>query len=313
MNGETTNISIAPTKFMGKTIGITHTQTKRLATKKLTSKIYESLQHIDSRPIRGEYKTWIYKSYLIPSILFNLTVDRISAATSKKIQLKSTSYLKKWLRLPRCVTISALFHPDVLNLPYLPHKLEKCKLRFLAPISLSIDHNVQSLTFLINDPQFLQDEELPPNSVTTLPLCTISKKSDLKRLYRMLQDRQIEAWTDHLESLSVQNKLLGLIPLEAESKVWSRILTSLPAGQLSFLIRAGIDCLPTPMTLSRWKYQCDTSCKLCHSPRCTTHHILNYCPTSLNPRKVHLETRLYFTVFSPNFKIKSTTICTNLC
>ena len=64
--------------------------------------------------------------------------------------------------------------------------------------------------------------------------------------------------------------------------MWFRIITSLPAGQLSFLLRAGIDCLPTPVTLSRWRYQCDSSCKLCHYSSCTVHHILNCCPASLN-------------------------------
>ena len=80
----------------------------------------------------------------------------------------------------------------------------------------------------------------------------------------------------HLESLSVQRKFIELIPLESESKVWSRIVTSLPAGQL---ICAGIDCLPT---LSRWRFQCNKSCLLCHRPLCTVHHILNCCPVGLS-------------------------------
>ena len=113
----TKSISAAPTKFLGETIGITPTQSKRLTAKKLCFKIYESLARIDERPICGEYKIWIYKCYIIPSILFNLTVDRISLATSKKIQSKITSYLKRWLKLPKCVTLSFPFHPEVLNLP----------------------------------------------------------------------------------------------------------------------------------------------------------------------------------------------------
>ena len=83
----------------------------------------------------------------------------------------------------------------------------------------------------------------------------------------------------HQESLTVQNKLLDII--ESKSRVWSRILTSLPFGQLSFIVRAGIDCLPTPMTLSRWKYRVDPSCGLCGALQCTMSHILNGCPTSL--------------------------------
>jgi hypothetical protein len=92
-----------------------------------------------------------------------------------------------------------------------------------------------------------------------------TKKIDLRHLYRALHKDHAAIWSSHVESLSVQKKFLDLIPLELESHVWSRILFSLPAGQLSFLIRAGIDCLPTPVTLSRWKYQCVQSCKLCHS------------------------------------------------
>ena len=35
--------------------------------------------------------------------------------------------------------------------------------------------------------------------------------------------------------------------LEDSNQVWKRILQSLPAGQLSFLLRAGTDTLPTPL------------------------------------------------------------------
>lgn len=68
LEGHTTNISIAPTKFLGETLGITPTLTKRLSSKKLCSKIYDLLTKIDERPIRGEYKVWIYKCYLIPFV-----------------------------------------------------------------------------------------------------------------------------------------------------------------------------------------------------------------------------------------------------
>ena len=87
--------------------------TKQFSGKNLCSKIYDLLTKINERPIHGEYKVWIYKCYLIPSVLFNLTVDKISLATSRKIQSKITSYLKKWIKLPRCATLASLFHPDV--------------------------------------------------------------------------------------------------------------------------------------------------------------------------------------------------------
>ena len=282
-NGQTSNVSSTPTKFLGETIGATPNQSKHLAGKKLCQMIYSNLKSIDERPIRGEYKIWIYKAYLTPSIRFNLTVDRISQSIVSKIQTKITSYLKKWLSLPRCATLSSLFHPDVLNLPYIPHEHEKAKLRLLASASLSSDANINSLESLITSPEFIESQLIPSNSVQVLTSHgPPTLKKELTKLYSVLKKTHSDSWNSHLESLSVQRKFLEVIPLEAESRVWTRIISSLPAGQLSFMIRAGIDCLPSPINLSRWKYRCDPSCNLCQSSPCTVHHILNCCPVSLN-------------------------------
>ena len=60
------------------------------------------------------------------------------------------------------------------------------------------------------------------------------------------------------------------------------MLAGLPVGQLSFLLRAGADCLPTPMNLCHWNYRVSNSYPLCQSPNATTAHILNGCPEALN-------------------------------
>ena len=57
---------------------------------------------------------------------------------------------------------------------------------------------------------------------------------------------------------------------------------ALPAGQLSFLLRAGVDCLPSPVNLQRWRIQTDPKYPLCYSKPCTTNHILNYCTAALS-------------------------------
>ena len=70
--------------------------------------------------------------------------------------------------------------------------------------------------------------------------------------------------------------------MEGTSRVWNRMLAGLPAGQLSFLLRAGADCLPTPMNLCHWNYRVSNSYPLCQSPNATTVDILNGCPEALN-------------------------------
>ena len=70
--------------------------------------------------------------------------------------------------------------------------------------------------------------------------------------------------------------------LEKENRVWNHIKDSLPPGQLSLILRAASDTLPTPLNLHRWKIRTDSKCSLCNSIHPTVNHILNAGPTSLN-------------------------------
>ena len=258
--------------------------------KKITEKVYRALDEIDKRPIRGEYKVWIYKSYLVPSLTFNLTVERIPKSVISKLQTRATSLIKRWLNVPRCATLASLFHPEVTNLPYLPHTHEKAKLRLLAQVYVSQDTRIQDLQSLILNPAFGAREAIPPRSTDTMltngrPPNAQSAQSVLNTFNTALASRHCDEWNSHLESLSVQKKLLDVVQLEQQTHVWSRIMFSLPAGQMSFLIRAGIDCLPSPVNLCRWKIQCDPSCPLCRTRPCTVRHILSCCPTALNQER----------------------------
>ena len=58
-------------------------------------------------------------------------------------------------------------------------------------------------------------------------------------------------------------------------------MDGMPSGQLSFMLKAGSDTLPTPMNLQRCKIQVSSHCKLCQRPQATTGHILSACPEAL--------------------------------
>ena len=58
-------------------------------------------------------------------------------------------------------------------------------------------------------------------------------------------------------------------------------MDGLPAGQMSFLLRAGSDTLPTPLNLKRWRLRMDSTCPLCGHTQSTIHHILSSCPEAL--------------------------------
>ena len=85
-------------------------------------------------------------------------------------------------------------------------------------------------------------------------------------MVKYLQNQHIDYWNSSLDHLSVQSKFKDIIDLQPESRTWNRLPSGLPAGQISFLIRAGTDCLPTPLNLRRWRYRVSSLCPLCNSP-----------------------------------------------
>ena len=58
-------------------------------------------------------------------------------------------------------------------------------------------------------------------------------------------------------------------------------MDGMPSGQLSFMLKAGSDTLPTPMNLQRYKIQVSSHCKFCQRPQAMTGHFLSACPEAL--------------------------------
>ena len=290
VNGSTRNIADAPTKILGKLIAGSPSSTKQALAAKLDKKILSAMQRLDDRPIRGEFKVWIWKNYLAHSLRFMLMVDAVQESVLVKIQKKVTKYIKRWLNLPRCCTLATVFHPDVLNLPFLPQLREQAKMSMITAIELSKDEHIKQCLSLLSDPGFLSRNEISQNVKSALNAAKMSVsetsnalsarlKSEMKQSIRQ---NHIAHWNSTLDHLQVQSKFKDIVALEGTSHIWNRMLMGLPVGQLSFLLRAGSDCLPTPMNLYRWNYRVSNSCPLCQSPNATTAHILNGCPEALN-------------------------------
>ena len=169
-----------------------------------------------------------------------------SRTNTKLEQTRATSFIKRWLNVPRCATLASLFHLEVTNLPYLPRTHKKAKLRLLAQVYVSRDARIQDLHSLILNPAFGVREAIPARSSDT-----------------MLINHHL------LNAPSVQSVLRTSTPpnqaplRRLQHPPVDRIMFSLPVGQMSFFIRAGIDCLPPPVNLCRWKIHCDPSCPLC--------------------------------------------------
>ena len=116
---------------------------------------------VDQRPLRGEYKVWIYKNYLAPSLFFHIAVDVIPESVIKFFQSSAMRLIKKWLNFPRCATPVAVFHPEVLNLPFFPHLREKVKLAFVSEIEESRDPYIRQAQDILNLPEYKNAQSIP--------------------------------------------------------------------------------------------------------------------------------------------------------
>ena len=95
-------------------------------------------------------------------------------------------------------------------------------------------------------------------------------------------------WEHQVNKLTVQSTLLEVTPLGQLSPVWKRLMFGLPAGHLSFLATASIDCLPTPTSLARWNM------KVIPTMPAIVLHVQAHpqlLQNSTEPRTIHLVTR----------------------
>jgi len=81
-------------------------------------------------------------------------------------------------------------------------------------------------------------------------------------------------------------------------------------GQLSFLLRASWDTLPTAVNLCRWHIQSNAKCTLCDSIQPTTAHILGGCPvqqwyTYHHNRVLHIVVSRLTTLFADHQDVRA--------
>jgi hypothetical protein len=219
---KTTNLCDQPAKFLGSTIAVSSLQAKKKASSDLISKVTSALSSIDKRPIRGEYKLWIYKHYLVPSLRFVLSVNAINHTTLLDIQRRATRYIKSWLNLPRCCTLAPIFHPDTLNVPQIKHQYAKAKVQILASVIRTDDPLIRELA-----PSILSDLSEGPMGIPSLSHTaleathnSVSHLHDIPKAasnyIRTITEEELDT---HTSTLTVQNKIADITGLEKDAKL----------------------------------------------------------------------------------------------
>ena len=150
------------------------------------------------------------------------------------------------LNLPKCCTLASIFSAEVLNLPFLPHYQESAKLSLVSSVENSRDPMVKECVALLFNPEFIAQNQFPSECPSLLQMARESisqltescKSPSVKTvLKKSLHKQHIDFWKySRLDQLQVQSKFKDIVVLEPESRTWNRLITGLPAGQLSFLL-----------------------------------------------------------------------------
>ena len=73
--GSITSIVEKPTTFLGSIVAYNSKSRKKLANSAFSTILTAHLQGLDRAPVRGEYKVWMYRRYVIPSLHYELSVN----------------------------------------------------------------------------------------------------------------------------------------------------------------------------------------------------------------------------------------------
>ena len=279
----------------------------------LESKVKEKLQNLEKMAVRNEFKLEIYKSYVLPSLRFLLTVHDLPITHLKKLDAVADKYLKSWAGLPKCAT-TAIIHLntalDIKNISTLykeTHAVTHASTRLQADdrVNQIIDNKLARESQLIRKQSVtVQSEsvykdalnyncvqgEIPGVTPEVLPLSDEDNtalpppqkfvedvKKDVKTTIVFEESQQI---LNHVKSLISQGHFLELTKIEQVDATWKSFIFNLPKGTMKWLLNASINTLPSKANLRQWGKVTNDKCWC--SKKQTLNHILNGCKRALD-------------------------------
>ena len=282
--GITKSITEGGTKFLGKSLEVSLSATKSVANKKMCNLLSNLLSTTDVLPIRGEYKLWLYRNYIISLLRFHLSVDAVTKGAVTKMENMATCYLKKWLGLPRSATRAVLYYPGMCC-PSISQVSRQARLSLLSCIDASSDYQLQELGLQLHLGDAYLQTHASDYSILSEARSQLTSFPMARQLYllskKLIAADECSCYNKHLDTLSVQCKLKDSVSLESCCGTWNRLLLGCNPGHISFVLRAASDTLPTAVNLQRWRIQCSAKCSLCGCTQPTTAHVLGGCPSAL--------------------------------
>ena len=89
-DGNIINVVEKPTTFLGSIVAGIQKSRKRASNSAFSVALNSHLQHLDDTPVRREYKVWMYRRYVMPSLHYKLSVNSTSVSIIKKLNSLAT-------------------------------------------------------------------------------------------------------------------------------------------------------------------------------------------------------------------------------
>ena len=295
-----TSITEKPIRYLGKTYNMSLNE--RMQIEETVKQAKHELNKIDKCKVPGRYKCWMMQHMLLPRLLWPLSIYNIPATKVDYIQGLMTKALKRWLGLPRSLSVDCLFsRSSKLQMPYtsLNEEVKVAKARNMMILDESKDTCIRNSGIVVdggrkaNTTKEIEDARsrlimrdivgVPNRGREGLGLTkaqyyqTSTIKEQRKMVTGTIREREEEKRNIKMVQLAKQGACTRWeVPVKQLSH--KDILES-STTSLKFLVKSVYDLLPTPANKNIW-FGSDEKCLLCGNES-NLNHVLASCNVAL--------------------------------
>ncbi len=302
INGKAiTSITEKPVKYLGKWYKATMNEKEQIDS--TVEGVKKDLKTIGKCKLPGRYKAWIVQHMLLPRMMWPLTIYNVPETKVEEIQICITRMLKKWLGLPRALSVDVFYSKSMkLQLPYssVIEEVRVSKARSLVTLQQSEDRCVSGADIEVDGGRKANTGGLVENALFRLQMEEIVGIPNVgreglgvnKRSYFSSSGKteQRDMIVKHVRGQEEEKRRVRITNLGKqgaptrwqvpERKVTHRDVIRSSEASLKFLVKSVYDLLPTPANKNLWFKSEENKCVVCGGNG-TLNHILAGCPVAL--------------------------------
>lgn len=295
-------VSEKPIKSLGKVFDSSLSDKESINAMKDQAKTM--MEKVDRSGLPGKFKAWCYQHGVLPRLLWPLLVYEVPLSSVEMLERLVSSYLRRWLGVPRNFTSIGLYgKQNKLQLPLkgITEEYKATKVRQVMMLKDSKDNKISEAGLKVRTGRKWKAGEAAEEAESRLrhkdligavavgrqglgmTPSTSWGKAGTKERRQLVQDEVRKKVEEERQARAVGMKQQGAwMRWEAtqDRRVTWQDIWKAEGSRLSFLLRAVYDVLPSPANLHTWGIAENPACKLC-GRRGSLEHILSSCQTSL--------------------------------